>query len=36
VEYLRSLDEKEAFKLLHPQGRVEARPLPFKIRIEQL
>lgn len=36
VEYLRSLDEKDAFKLLHPQVRVEARPLPVKIRVQQI
>nr|KAG5703242.1 hypothetical protein BaRGS_034153 [Batillaria attramentaria] len=36
LEYLRTMSEKEGFKLLHPQARVEARPLPIKIRVEQI
>ena len=36
VEYLRTLSEKEAFKLLHPQVQIEARPLPIKIKVQQI
>ncbi|KAL8588380.1 hypothetical protein ACOMHN_028687 [Nucella lapillus] len=36
LEYLRTVAEKDSFKLLHPQDRVEARPLPIKIRVEQI
>lgn len=36
LEYLSKLSGKDRFKLLHPQSQVEARPLPIKIRIEQI
>ena len=36
LEYLRAVGEKDGFKLLHPQSVVEARPLPVKIRVEQI
>ncbi|XP_076440605.1 transmembrane protein 59-like [Babylonia areolata] len=36
LEYLRTMDEKDCYKLLQPQSRVEARPLPIKIKVEQI
>ncbi|XP_005107840.1 transmembrane protein 59 [Aplysia californica] len=36
LEYLRHLREKKGIRGVHPQDFVEARPLPVKIRIEQV
>lgn len=36
LEYLRQLMESKGLKTVHPQDFVEARPLPTKIRIQQL
>ncbi|CAL1540323.1 unnamed protein product [Lymnaea stagnalis] len=36
LEYLRYLPEKLGIKGIHPQDYVEARPLPLKIRVEQI
>ncbi|KAK3767203.1 hypothetical protein RRG08_018073 [Elysia crispata] len=36
MDYLRYLPEKKGIKGIHPQDVVEARPLPIKIRIEQI
>ncbi|RUS71673.1 hypothetical protein EGW08_020562 [Elysia chlorotica] len=36
MDYLRYLPERRGIKGIHPQDIVEARPLPVKIRIEQI
>lgn len=36
LSYLRHLMEKRGLKSVHPQDFVEARPLPVKIRVEQI
>uniref|UniRef100_A0A0B7BA29 Transmembrane protein 59 n=1 Tax=Arion vulgaris TaxID=1028688 RepID=A0A0B7BA29_9EUPU len=36
LEYLRYLPDKKGIKGVHPQDFVQARPLPVKIRIEQI